>query len=53
MIPNATSPIPIRTIEEQLLLLYRRRSAVIRLIRALERYQRLKSSRAPKKRRAA
>ena len=41
MMPNSTSPTTIRTVEEQIQILRLRRSAVDRLIRALEGYQRL------------
>ena len=41
MMPNSTSPTPIRKVEEQIQILRQRRSAVDRLIRALEEYQRL------------
>jgi hypothetical protein len=37
---KSASPTPIRTVEEQLRSLDRRRSAIDRLIRALEAYQR-------------
>ena len=39
MFRNSTSPIPMRTQDEQLRSLYLRRSAIDRLIRALETYQ--------------
>lgn len=53
MIPNSTSPTPIRTVEEQLRLLYVRRSVVDRLIRALEDYQRARPRKHSKKDRVA
>ncbi len=53
MIPNSTSPTPIRTVEEQLRYLYRRRSVVDQLISTLKIYQRLKPGRAPKSHRVA
>lgn len=39
---KSASPTPIRSVEEQLRSLYRRRSAIDRLIAALEAYQRAK-----------
>ena len=41
MYRNSASPTPIRTVEEQLGSLYQRRSAIDRLIRMLEIYQRM------------
>lgn len=54
MIPNSTSPTMIRTMDAQLENLYQRRSAVDRLIRSLEHYQRCQPARVSgKKQRVA
>jgi hypothetical protein len=53
MLPNNSSPISMRTLDEQLRSLYLRRSVIDRLIRALETYQKTIPYRLHKKDRVA